>query len=88
MRTLTRGHKAIRIASAVLIGIIILMILGPGRLVRLDNPLMALAYWALCFGLVLFLIVLALLDLRYILMSYGEERKRVLRSLAEREKEE
>ena len=88
MRTLTRGHKAIRIASAVLIGIIILMILGPGRLVRLDNPLMALAYWALCFGLVLFLIVLALLDLRLILMSYTEERKRVLRDLAEREKEE
>ena len=88
MRTLTRGHKAIRIASAVLIGIIILMILGPGRLVRLDNPLMALAYWALCFGLVLFLIVLALLDLRQVLISYGEERKKVLRNLAEREKEE
>ena len=88
MRTLTRGHKAIRIASAVLIAVIIFMILGPGRLVSLDNPLSALAYWALCFGLVLALIALALLDLRYVLLSYGEERKRVLRSLAEREKEE
>ena len=87
MRALTRGHKAIRIASATLISAIILMILAGGRYVRLDNPISALAYWSGCFGLVVVLIVLALFDLRLVLASYAEEKKRALRGLAE-EKEE
>jgi len=88
MRTLTRGHKAIRIASAVLIGILILMILAPNRVVKLDNPLSALQYWALCFGLVLVLIVLALLDVRQVLIGYIEERRNALRRIAESKKDE
>ena len=87
MRALTRGHKAIRIASAALVAGIILMILAANRYIRLDNPVSALAYWALCLGLVLILIALALLDLHRVLIGYAEERKRVLRGLAE-EKEE
>lgn len=88
MRVLTRRHKAIRIASGVLAAVIIFMILAGSRFARMDNPLFSLSYWALCVGLVLILIALALLDLRYILMSYCEERKEVLRHLAEEEKDE
>ena len=88
MRTLTRGHKAIRIASAVLVAVLILMILAPGRFVRLDNPLSALAYWALCFGLVMVLVALALLDVRQVLIGYLEERRNALRHIAESENKE
>ena len=88
MRALTRGHRAIRIASAALIAVIIFMILAGNRVVRLDNPLTALAYWALCLGLVMVLIVLALLDLHHVLIGYSEERKKVLRQIAEGKKEE
>lgn len=88
MRALTRGHKAIRIASGVLAAVIIFMILAANRVVKLENPLSALEYWALCLGLVMLLVALALLDLRHILMSYGEERKKVLRHLAEDKKDE
>ena len=88
MRTLTRGHKAIRIASAVLVTAIIFMILAANRVVKLDNPLSALQYWALCFGLVMVLIVLALLDVRQVLIGYLEERRNALRRIAEGKKEE
>jgi nitric oxide reductase large subunit len=88
MRTLTRGHKAIRIASAVLVTAIIFMILAANRVVKLDNPLSALQYWALCFGLVMLLVALALLDVRQVLIGYLEERRNALRRIAESEKDE
>ena len=87
MRTLTRGHKAIRIASAVLVAVLILMILAPGRFVRLDDPLSALEYWTLCLGLVMVLIVLALLDVRQVLIGYLQERRNALRRIAESKKD-
>ena len=88
MKALTKKHKAIRIASAALIGALIVMVLIGIRYASSFDPRMALAYWALCFGLVIGVMALALLDLRHVLISYGEERKKVLRDLAEREKEE
>lgn len=83
------GSKRIRIASTILIAIIISMVLAANRgLINLENPFRALTYWALCLGLVMILFALALLDLRIVLRAYLDEKKRALRRLAEGEKEE
>lgn len=88
MKALTKKHKAVRIASAILTVALILMVLIGVRYARSFDPRTALAYWALCAGLVMGVLALALMDVRHILMSYSEERKKVLRNLAEGEKDE
>ncbi|HUV04478.1 MAG TPA: hypothetical protein VMX94_05165 [Armatimonadota bacterium] len=82
-RRVARRQKALRVASAVLLVTIMAMVLVGDRWVKACcGPLAAMAYWALCFGLTLGLVVLALLDLKEVGLSYGRDRKKILRSIA------
>jgi len=83
-REVTRRQRSLRVASAVLLVAIMAMVLVGDRWLRESYGLLAaMAYWAFCLGLTISLFVLALLDLKEVGLSYGEDRKRILRDFAE-----
>ena len=85
----TRRQKALRVASAALLVTIMVMILVGDRWLRACcGPLAAMAYWTFCIGLALSLVVLALLDLRQVGLSYGRDRRRILRDIAKPREED
>jgi hypothetical protein len=83
-RPVTRLQKAIRISSASLMVLIMGMIIAGDTWLVPYGPFAIMGYWATCFGLTGLLIILALFDLREVGINYGEERRRMLRNLAQR----
>lgn len=80
----TRVQKVLRVSSATVMVIILGMILaGDGWIMRDYGPFGVMAYWTICFALTSILIIIALFDLREVGLSYGAERRRILKDLAE-----
>ena len=78
---LTRRHFAMRLASGLMaITVLSMMLIGHGWLSEY-SPVLIASYWTVCLLLTALLVVLALLDLRQVAITYGENRKRVLRDL-------
>jgi len=81
-------QKALRVAATFLMITVMVMVLVGDRWVAAYSPFGALAYWVVCLGLTIGLLLLALLDLREIGLGYGEEKKKILRHLAKRTEED
>ena len=76
---LTSGQKALRISSATLMIAVMSMVLAGDTWLTPFGPVAKMAYWTVCFGLAVSLVIFALLDLREIGLLYGEQRKRIFR---------
>ena len=76
---LTSGQKALRISSATLMIAVMSMVLAGDTWLTPFGPVAKMAYWTVCFGLAVSLVIFALLDLREIGLLYGERRKRIFR---------
>ena len=83
-KRVTRLHKTIRVSSASLMILILGMIIAGDTWLTPYGPLAIMGYWATCLGLTTLLIILALFDLREVGINYREERRRMLRNLAQR----
>jgi len=86
-RVLSKRHKGLRVSSACIMIVVMSMVLVGDRWLA-NIPLAVMAYWVLCFGLAVALVIVALLDLKEVGLSFGEERKRIVREIAERRKED
>lgn len=82
-RPSTPRQRALRVATAILmVTVMCMMIIGDHWLK--GNPIAIMAYWTLAFGLTASIVILALLDIREVGVTWGEEKKRIYRELAER----
>lgn len=87
-KILARRQKALRVTSALLMITLMTMILVGDSWLAPYNPFVTVAYWTVCFGLAVGLLLLALLDFKEVGLGYGKERKRILRGLAERREQD
>lgn len=87
-KILTGRQKALRVASALLMIALMVMVLVGDRWLAPYDPLITVAYWTVCFGLAVGLLLLALLDFKEVGLGYGKERKRILRNLAQRREQD
>ena len=81
-RRVTRKQKLLRVVSACLALVIMAMIMAGDRWSAAYGPFAVMAYWTVCFGLAVSLVILALIDLKEVGEAYGEDRKRMLREIA------
>lgn len=81
--SLTPRQKALRISSGTLMVVIMAMVLAGDEWLTPFGPIAKMTYWMVCFALAVSLVIFALLDLKEIGLTYGEQRKRIFHDLKE-----
>lgn len=84
-RQINRRQKVYRIAAAVVVEVIIIMVFLHIQSAKTPGAIAELRYWSVVTAFVLALPALALLDIRETLVAYRARRKDVLRSLIDEE---
>ena len=84
----TPRQKPIRIASAVVMIVVLAMLLAGDAWLARFGPLAIMGYWTICFALGGGLIILVLLDLRELIYGYREVRRRVFMDTISRKDDE
>ena len=87
-RIVTSRQKSLRIASAILTVAIMAMILVGDKWLAVYGPFAVMAYWMVCFGLAVGLLLLTLMDFKEVGLRFGEERKEIIKEIVKPEKKE
>ena len=80
-RNISKYQKGYRLATAVVLEALFIMVLFSDAFISKKNPLLAIEYWTIAIALAFILIALALLDIRATLASYLDRRREVLAGL-------
>ena len=87
-KIVTSRQKGLRIASALLTIAIMAMILAGDNWLAVYGPFALMAYWMVCFGLAVGLLLLTLMDFKEVGLRFGEERKEIIKEIVKPDKKE
>ena len=88
VRIVTSRQKGLRIASALLTIAIMAMILAGDNWLAVYGPFALMAYWMVCFGLAVGLLLLTLMDFKEVGLRFGDERKEIIKEIVKPDKKE